>query len=70
MPSDRRKDRWSDTTPEQRSAAMTEVADAHRRAAFDRHVDRLIATAPPLTEAQREKLRVLLDNSQPESGAA
>ncbi len=69
MSSDRRTDRWTDTTPEERSAAMAEVTAAHRRAALDRQIDRLVDSAAPLTPEQKAKLAVLLDG-QPVGGAA
>jgi hypothetical protein len=65
---DRRKDRWTGTTPEQRRAQMAEVTAAKTRAAIDRRIDELIASAPPLTEQQRAKLGQLLD-SQPAGSA-
>jgi hypothetical protein len=68
MSSDR-KNRWTDTTPEQRSAAMTEVAAAHRRAALDRQIDRLADSAAVLTDEQRAKLARLLDSPMTKKNA-
>jgi hypothetical protein len=56
MSEDRRTDRWTNTTPEQRRAAMAEVTAACRRAALDRQIDRLADSAAVLTEEQRAKL--------------
>jgi hypothetical protein len=57
-----RKNRWTDTTPEQRSATMAQVTAAHVSAALDRKIDELADSAAPLTEQQRERLRALLDS--------
>lgn len=37
--------------------------DALRAAMLEVHVERLLATAPPLTPAQRDRLAVLLQNA-------
>jgi hypothetical protein len=64
-----RKTRWDGTTPEERRAATAAATAARRRDALDRQIDRLVASAAPLTEEQKAKLAVLLD-SQPVGGAA
>jgi hypothetical protein len=62
--------RWIGTTPEERRAAMRHACDERSGQAREAKITELISKAPPLTDAQKARLRLLLNPSDAGQEAA
>ena len=67
--SDRLRAEWAQTPAEQRAARTAPARAAQRFYAAERYVQRLVSTAPPLSDEQRTRLAAILAPAREESVA-
>ena len=67
-PSERARDSWAHTPD--RAARLEPANRARRYAAAEKYVQRLVETAPPLTDEQRTRLAAILAPARTDAGSA